>query len=89
MIHQAKSNSQLLDEQVFSERLATAISALADILRSPAWCPLRAIIGLETQLDNPTRGGENGENYRIRASALISSASISAFRSNTKSRAFP
>ena len=27
MIHQAKSNPQLLDEQIFSERLASAISA--------------------------------------------------------------
>ena len=28
MIHQAKSNPQLLDEQIFSERLASAISAI-------------------------------------------------------------
>jgi hypothetical protein len=28
MIHQAKSNPQLLDEQIFSERLAFAISAI-------------------------------------------------------------
>ena len=28
MIHQAKSNPQLLDEQIFSERLASAISAV-------------------------------------------------------------
>jgi hypothetical protein len=28
MIHQAKSNAQLLDEQIFSERLASAISAI-------------------------------------------------------------
>ena len=28
MIHQAKSDPQLLDEQIFSERLASAISAI-------------------------------------------------------------
>jgi uncharacterized membrane protein YccC len=28
MIHQAKSNPQLLDEQIFSERLASALSAI-------------------------------------------------------------
>jgi hypothetical protein len=28
MIHQAKSNPELLDEQIFSERLASAISAI-------------------------------------------------------------
>ena len=28
MIHQAKSNPQLLDEQIFSERIASAISAI-------------------------------------------------------------
>jgi hypothetical protein len=28
MIHQAKSNPQLLDEQIFSERLSSAISAI-------------------------------------------------------------
>jgi hypothetical protein len=31
MIHQAKSNPQLLDEQIFSERLASAISAIAHL----------------------------------------------------------
>ena len=31
MIHQAKSNPQLLDEQIFSERIASAISAIATI----------------------------------------------------------
>jgi hypothetical protein len=28
MIHQAKSNPQLLDDQIFSERIASAISAI-------------------------------------------------------------
>jgi hypothetical protein len=35
MIHQAKSNPKLLDAQIFSERLASAISAigpLADVV---------------------------------------------------------
>jgi hypothetical protein len=31
MIHQAKSNSQLLDQQIFSERLASAISAIVQV----------------------------------------------------------
>ena len=31
MIHQAKSNPQLLDEQIFSERLASAISAIVKV----------------------------------------------------------
>ena len=31
MIHQAKSNPQLLDEQIFSERLASAISAIVQV----------------------------------------------------------
>ena len=34
MIHQAKSNPQLLDEQIFSERIASAISAM-DMPRQP------------------------------------------------------
>jgi hypothetical protein len=31
MIHQAKSNPQLLDEQIFSERLASVISAIGSL----------------------------------------------------------
>jgi hypothetical protein len=37
MIHQAKSNPQLLDEQIFSERLASANSAIGTFQTWPAW----------------------------------------------------
>jgi hypothetical protein len=36
MIHQAKSNPQLLGEQIFSERLASAISAIGPEQTFPA-----------------------------------------------------
>ena len=36
MIHQAKSNPQLLDEQIFSERLASAISAIGTFETCPS-----------------------------------------------------
>jgi hypothetical protein len=34
MIHQAKSNPQLLDEQIFSKRLAFATSAVVQVFGS-------------------------------------------------------
>jgi hypothetical protein len=45
MIHQAKSNRQLLDEQIFSERLASAILLLAHLRHADRGerCPLSEI----------------------------------------------
>ena len=49
MIHQAKSNPQLLDEQIFSERIASAISAIGRL------CSL--IPGLGVKLSNDILAG--------------------------------
>jgi hypothetical protein len=48
MIHQAKSNPQLLDEQIFSERLASAISAIGPQRRSGARPVMSAVGGKRT-----------------------------------------
>ena len=70
MIHQAKSNPQLLDEQIFSERLASAISVIGRFSdagiprpssRSESRRPKSAKAGKSRDVWAPTCSGRYGD----------------------------
>ena len=57
MIHQAKSNPQLLDEQIFSERIASAISAIGTFETCRPDLTMSVFEGkLTSRQDPPTSG---------------------------------